>query len=204
MPAPFLAPLLVSGASALGSAAARAIPTSADRENRRRLEELLELERGGDLGLTGQERQVAEQRSQDALAAQASQQADITRQMLAGQQAQGGVGAALAAQQGQGEQLARATQDAIGQMEALDLEKKQLQRQEIEDRQARRGALQARNVEAFSSAITDLVDAGVAQHSHLLTALGQPGLLARGRGAKFVEGFTEDELAILKKRYGRK
>ena len=170
MAAPFLLPLAISGGLAGAEAISSMVPTAADRRNKQKLDELLELERKRQLGLTGQEQRVAEARTEMPLAQQTSAQMAAQNRALAAGGAN--VGAALAAGQQMADTGALARQKAISDIEALDLQKKQAQLQEIEQRTAIRAQRNMEQRQAMLGALGDVAQAGLAAESQRLTTQG--------------------------------
>jgi len=165
-----LLPLAISGGLGAAQAVSSLIPTAADKRNKEKLNELLELEKQKQLGLTGQERAVAEARGEMPLAQQlSSQQAAQKRALAAGG---GGVGAALAAGQVAADAGALARQQAISDLEALDLQKKQAQLQEIEQRTALKAERDLEKRNAILSALGDVAQTGLALQSQGITTQG--------------------------------
>jgi len=192
---PFLTPLLISGAMAGISAGAKAIPTAADRRNKKMLDELLALEEQNKLGLTGQERNVAEQRSDAALAQQAAQQKALADRAIQAQLGQGaGVGQVLRAGQIMADQGATARQRAISDLEALDLEKKQVQLQEIENRTQAKAMQDKAARQALIGGAEEIAGAGLAAVSQRNTTQGPPAAQALRKAAQM--NLDEDQLAL--------
>ena len=166
-----LVPLAIAGGLAGAEALGSLIPTAADRRNKQKLDELLELERKRGLGLTGQEQRVAEARTEMPMAQQLSAQMAAQNRALAAGGAN--VGAALAAGQQMADTGALARQQAISDVEALDLQKKQAQLQEIEQRTAAKAQRDLEQRQAVLGALGDVAQTGLALYSQDQTVSGK-------------------------------
>jgi hypothetical protein len=170
MALPLLVPLAISGGIAAAQAIGKNMPTAADKRNKQKLNELLELEKKRELGLTGQEMKVAEARTEMPMAQQLSAQMAAQNRALAAGGA--GVGASLAAGQQMADTGALARQQAISDIEALDLQKKQAQLQEIEDRTAAKAQRDMEKREAVLDAVGDVAQTGLGLYSQGITTQG--------------------------------
>jgi hypothetical protein len=180
-----LIPLLISAGVSTAQAIAKNAPTAADKRNKQKLNELLELEGKRGLGLTGQDQRVAEARTEMPMAQQLSaQMAEQNRALAAGG---ANVGAALAAGQQMADTGALARQQSISDIEALDLQKKQAQLQEIEKRTAFKAMRQREKRQATIDAFGEVGQAGTGLFSQGLTTQG-PAAMGIGGGATTAKG----------------
>lgn len=162
-----LLPLAISaGAQAIG-AGLGALPTRADRRNKERLSDLELLEEQNLLGLTDRERDSIMGRQDLAIAQQQAQQDAQTR----AQRANNMGGEVEAAQIASTEQGALARTGAISDLERMDIQRRQEQRQEIEDRTAALSQRQQENRAALGSLLNDLAGAGLTISSQNITTL---------------------------------
>jgi len=157
-------PVTLSILAGVGATAAsqlpQLIPTSYDREQKKRLAELQRKEELGMLGLTDQERRVLEGRAGGAMQ-QAQQQAAAQRQQyLAGGGSATGGQSLLQAQLAD-EQKRQARERINTEIEAQDIAKKQRQVEEMRALEAARGERKAQAVGAAGAIIGSGIEAGV-------------------------------------------
>ena len=105
----------------------------AQRRNRQELERLLELERNGRLGLSGAEQRLMYQAATEPVRSYAAQQRQSYERMAATSGDQSGAELARLRQE-QGRMTGRAAQDASLSIVAANEQKRQQQRQEIDQR----------------------------------------------------------------------
>jgi hypothetical protein len=157
-------PVTLSILAGVGATAAsqlpQLIPTSFDREQKKRLAELQRKEELGMLGLTDQERRVLENRAGGAMR-QAEQSAAVKRQQyLAG--GGGATGGQSLLQSQLADEQKRMAQERINtEIEAQDLAKQQRQMEELRALEAARGERKAQAVAAGGAILGAGIEAGV-------------------------------------------
>jgi hypothetical protein len=183
---PLLIPGILSGISSLAGTIANAVPTKADRENKKRIAELERLKLAEQLGLSEQERAT--------LYGEAAQMAQAERDAL-----QGAVLQNLAQGAGSGEALRQATRAAEAAARTDSQIGMQVARQDLAMRQALLDELSERTVmqsdrarERLSAAmqpIVDIADIGAesfVQEQALRQLTGQAGPLSPAQAARRV------------------
>lgn len=141
MPLPLLAlGAAAAGAAGLGQAIYGAVaPNPAARRNREQLDRLLELERKGQLGLSGTEQRLLYQQQADPVRNYAAQQRANYERVAAASGDQSGAELARLRQE-QGRMVGRASQDAALNTAAANEARRQQQLREIDQRTAARTA----------------------------------------------------------------
>lgn len=157
-------PLTLSILAGVGATAAsqlpQLIPTSFDREQKKRMEELKRKEEMGTLGLTDNERRVLENRFGGA-SRQAGQYAAAERaKYLAGSGGATG-GASLLQAQFADEQRQQAQERINAEIEAKNLEKQRMQTEELRALEAARGERKAKALGAAGAMLGAGIEAGV-------------------------------------------
>lgn len=164
-----LLPLLLAGGGALASGVSRMIPTSADKENKRRLDELKRQRELTGLGFTPDELEGLGRSLQAGAQRQLEQSQEAAMQGMANFAGQGaGVGADMATRAG--EQRAQIQSQVDDKLVGLDLQERRRLEQEMEDRFQRQGQRQADVASGIGDLVEDVLGIGVgAMGSNQLT-----------------------------------
>jgi hypothetical protein len=167
---PLLAlPALVSGAGKVAQGVGNALADRKQQQyNKEQLNKLMELQKKGQLGLTGQERRTVHQ-GVFAPAAQAAMQARTRAEQLGAAGGQTGGADLSRLQQQQAQQGAMAQQQASQIVNAANLQKQQQQRQEIEQRLQAKSAMAKNDVNSIAEPIIDLAATGAGAYADVKT-----------------------------------
>ncbi len=199
MPIPFLTPLALgaTGLSAgLGIAQGIAQYGSNDKmqgRNDKKLQHLVEMERKGNLGLTGNQQQLLDQKMMAPVATAAAQQRSRGEQMLA---SAGGLGGASGGdlsrlRQEQATTTSQAQQQAALEIAAQDEARKLQQKNEIEQRVAMQAAMKKDDWNALFGTASEAAGTLGAMAGATPGTFGMAGL--------FGEKLTPENIAMLKK-----
>jgi len=156
MPIPLLAPLALGTAAVGIGQAVQSVKANDElqKRNKMKLDQLLQRERTGELGLSGTQKTLLDQQLNSPIAAMAAQGRERGEQLMAA--SGGGSGADLSRlRTEQARTVSDASQNAALQIAAANEQRRQEERNEIEQRAAAQAAMKRDDVNSTFGALSD-------------------------------------------------